>query len=404
MSADTLEQPSTSAPRNPRSDVAVDLVIPVYNEEKALETSVRRLDGYLRTQLPFPYRITIADNASTDRTREIAQRLEQEIPQVHAFHMDAKGRGRALKAAWATSRADVVGYMDVDLSTDLRAIAPLVAPLLSGHSDLSIGTRLAHGSRVVRGPKRDLISRSYNLLLRWVLSARFTDAQCGFKAVRRDIADRLLPLVEDDSWFFDTEILVLASEAGLRIHEVPVDWVDDPDSRVDIVKTAREDLNGVWRLLRGLTLGRIDLDPVAALVPITPKKPSLPVQLVRFATIGVLSTLAYLVLYALAREAVPAQVANLAALLVTAVGNTAANRRLTFGVTSRRGVVRDHLAGLAAFGIGLALTAGSLALLHGAVADPPRVTEMTVLTCANALATLVRFLVLRRVVSTPRTT
>ena len=154
------------------------------------------------------------------------------------MHLDAKGRGRALKAVWSASDAPVLAYMDVDLSTDLRALLPLIAPLISGHSDLAIGTRLARSSRVVRGPKRELISRSYNLILRGALSASFSDAQCGFKAIRAEVARDLLPLVEDDNWFFDTELLVIAQRVGLRIHEVPVDWVDDPDSRVDIVATA----------------------------------------------------------------------------------------------------------------------------------------------------------------------
>src|SRR5439155_19696948 len=167
-----------------------------------------------------------------------------------ARHPDAKGRGRALRAAWSASRATVVAYMDVDLSTDLGALLPLVAPLLSGHSDVAIGTRLASGARVVRGPKRELISRSYNLILRTTLRANFSDAQCGFKAMRADVARALLPLVEDEGWFFDTELLVLTEHNGLRIHEVPVDWVDDPVSRVDIVSTAADDLRGVWRLLR----------------------------------------------------------------------------------------------------------------------------------------------------------
>ncbi|MGY0388305.1 glycosyltransferase [Nocardioides sp. WG-D5] len=382
---------------------AVDLVIPVHNEEKDLEASVRRLDGYLRT-LPIPATITIADNASTDTTWEIAERLATEITRVRAIHLDEKGRGRALKAAWSTSRAEVVGYMDVDLSTDLRALPPLLAPLLSGHSDVAIGSRLARGSRIERGPKRDLLSKGYNLLLRGVLSAEFTDAQCGFKAVRRDVAEKLLPLVEDDSWFFDTELLVLASEAGLRIHEVPVDWVDDPDSRVDIAATVKEDLRGVARLLRGLVSGRIDLRGVAALneaiVP-GPKR-GLPEQLMRFAAVGAMSTLAYVVLYSLLRVTVDAQIANLVSLLVTAVANTAANRRLTFGITVRQGAVRHHVAGLLAFGLGLALTSGSLALLHLAAPMPARPTELVVLVVANAAATLVRFVILRVVMAAPR--
>jgi putative flippase GtrA len=376
-------------------ETAVEFVIPVYNEERALAESVLRLDTYLRTRLPYSYRIVVADNASTDGTWRVAEALASELPTVRALHLDEKGRGRALKAAWASSTAAVVGYMDVDLSTDLRAIEPLVAPLLSGHSDLAIGTRLARGSRVVRGPKREVISRCYNLLLRGVLSASFSDAQCGFKAIRRDVAERLLPLVEDDSWFFDTELLVLAEEAGLRIHEVPVDWVDDPDSRVDIVSTALDDLRGVRRLLTGLSSGRI---AVGRLGPPEPAAdPRMPAQVVTFAAIGVFSTIAYLVLYLGLRLPFGAQAANLLALLITAVANTAANRRLTFGVTARRGVVRHHVAGLAAFGVGLALTSGALALLHTADPTASRATEITALVVANAVTTLLRFGVLRRV-------
>src|SRR6266700_1081523 len=204
----------------------VDIVVPVRNEERDLAPSVRRLVAYLRESFPFNARITIADNGSTDATWAIAGRLARELPEVRAVHMDLPGRGRALRAIWSTSDAKVLAYMDVDLSTDLSALLPLVAPLLSGHSDLAIGTRLSYRARVVRGPKRELISRCYNALLHLVLRTRFSDAQCGFKAIRADRARELLPLVRDDSWFFDTELLVLAERLGLRIHEVPVDWVD----------------------------------------------------------------------------------------------------------------------------------------------------------------------------------
>jgi len=224
---------------------------------------VRRLHAHLSGTFPYPFRITIADNASTDGTLAVAGALAAELPGVEAFHLAAKGRGRALAAAWSASGAPVLAYMDVDLSTDLAALLPLVAPLLSGHSDLAIGSRLSRGSRVVRGAKREFISRGYNLLLRGTLAARFSDAQCGFKAIRKDVARRLLPLVRDTGWFFDTELLVLAERAGLRIHEVPVDWVDDPDSRVDIVATAVADLKGIWRLGRTLATGRLPLGGLA---------------------------------------------------------------------------------------------------------------------------------------------
>src|SRR5215218_9660888 len=226
----------------------IDVVVPVHDEEAVLEHSVRRLHGFLSAELPFTWRIVIADNASTDATARIAGRLCDELIGVELLRLERKGRGRALRAAWSASGARVVCYMDADLSTDLRGLLPLVAPLLSGHSDLAIGTRLAHGARVVRGPKRELISRGYNRLLHATLRTRFSDAQCGFKAVRRDALAGLLADVRDDGWFFDTELLVVAQRRGLRIHEVPVDWVDDPDSRVDIVRTAIDDLKGVARL------------------------------------------------------------------------------------------------------------------------------------------------------------
>jgi len=194
----------------------------------------------------------------------LADQLAGELPQVRAVHLSEKGRGRALKAVWLASPAAVVAYMDIDLSTDLAGLLPLVAPLLSGHSDVAIGSRLCHGSAVRRGAKREVISRCYNLILRTLLAARFSDAQCGFKAVRREVAIDLLPLVCDTAWFFDTELLVLAERAGLRIHEVPVDWIDDPTSSVDIKATAIADLKGVLRVAMGLARGTIRLDRIRA--------------------------------------------------------------------------------------------------------------------------------------------
>ncbi len=227
----------------------LEIVIPVYNERATLEGSLLCLHAYLSRGFPFTWQITIADNASTDGTLALARRLTYLFANVEAIHMPAKGRGRALREAWSASQARVLCYMDVDLSTDLAALMPLVAPLITGHSDVAIGTRLHRAARVQRSRKRELISRAYNGLLRFALRARFSDAQCGFKAIRRDVARELLPLVADQEWFFDTELLVLAQRRGLRIHEVPVDWVEDPDSRVDIAATAREDLRGVARLL-----------------------------------------------------------------------------------------------------------------------------------------------------------
>jgi putative flippase GtrA len=398
MSLSTM--PSHAAAPTRLGAPVLDVVVPVHNEEIDLEPCVRRLHGYLVAHLPYRFRITIADNASTDSTADMARTLADELPDVTAVHLGEKGRGRALKHVWTHSDAAVLAYMDVDLSTDLGALLPLVAPLISGHSDLAIGSRLARGSRVVRGAKREFISRSYNLILRGTLAARFSDAQCGFKAIRADVAERLLRMVEDTGWFFDTEMLVLAERAGLRIHEVPVDWVDDPDSRVDIVATALADLKGIARLTRALGSGRL---PLAALreqlgrnpLPVAGVPAGLTGQLLRFAAVGVASTVAYLAIYAALRTGVSPQCANFLALLITALANTAANRRLTFGVRGPDRALRHQAQGLVVFAIGLGSTSGSLALLDAVTAHPAKPVELAVLVIANLVATGVRFLMMR---------
>ncbi|MEU2351176.1 dolichyl-phosphate beta-glucosyltransferase [Modestobacter sp. NPDC049651] len=397
-----LTESTTARPATSPGAPVVDVVIPVHNEERDLEPCLRRLHEHLRAQLPYPFRITVAENASTDGTVAVAHRVAAELPGTEVLVLPEAGRGRALRTAWLGSDAPVLVYMDVDLSTDLDALLPLVAPLISGHSDLAIGTRLARSSRVVRGAKRELISRGYNLLLRGTLATRLSDAQCGFKAVRADVAARLLPLVEDTGWFFDTELLVLAERSGLRIHEVPVDWVDDPDSRVDIVRTATADVAGIVRMLRAFARGRLPTAELRAQLgrgPLTDPVPGVPPglvgQLVRFAVIGVASTLAYLVLFLLLRQGTGAQPANLLALLVTAVANTAVNRRVTFGIRGGPGAGRAQLQGLVVFTLGLLLTSGSLAALHAATPHPGRLPELALLLAANAAATLLRFLLLR---------
>ena len=228
----------------------VEVVLPVHNEAHVLEQSVRRLHAHLSNGFPFTARITVADSASADATLSVAVALAAELPGIRVIHLDEKGRGRALRAAWAISDADVVAYMDVDLSTDLNALLPLVAPLLAGHSELAVGSRLARGARVERSLKREVISRTYNMLLRLLLGTHVSDAQCGFKAGRRDAIQALLPDVENYHWFFDSELINVAEHRGMRIYEVPVDWTEDPDSRVKLISTAIEDLRGIARLRR----------------------------------------------------------------------------------------------------------------------------------------------------------
>jgi putative flippase GtrA len=385
--------------------VQVELVVPVRDEERGLSRSIRRLDAYLHDRFPFRTRITIADNGSTDRTWPEALALEADLELVRAVRLDRPGRGGALRSIWSRSDAAVLGYMDVDLSTDLNALLPLLAPLLSGHSDVAIGTRLATGARVIRGPRREIISRCYNLLLHASLGTRFSDAQCGFKAIRADTARALLPLTADAGWFFDTELLVLAERAGLRIHEVPVDWIDDTDSRVNVIGTALADLRGIARLGAGLALGRIKVPELGQAAPpgAHPQHAATargaagwPAQLARFVVVGALCTVAYVLLYLLLRGSMGAQAANAISLLVTAIANTTLNRRLTFGIRGRRHVARHQVRGLIAFGVGLALTSGGLAVLHAATASPSRATEVAVLVLANLAATVVRFALYRR--------
>ena len=367
-----------------RTPVDVEIVVPVYNEAAQLAERITALRGFLDESFPFRALVTIVDNASTDDTYEVATALAAVVPGVAAMRLSRKGRGYALRAAWSTSQAPVVAYMDVDLSTSLSALLPLVAPLLSGHRDVTIGSRLAQGAHVIRGPKRELISRSYNLLLRLTLRGRFSDAQCGFKALRRDAAEKLLPLVEDNEWFFDTELLVTAERLGMRIGEVPVDWVDDPDSRVDIVTTATDDLRGVWRMLvrRPKQLRRICSNVVAA------------DQLMRFAGVGVVSTLGYLFLFIAWRPLLGAFAANAVAMAIATLFNTAVHRELSQGSDghARRGRLVVVAGGL--YLVSLAFTTLGLVVAQWA-APGLLIAELAAIAVANLAAAVFRFSVLR---------
>lgn len=379
--------------------LALEIVVPVFNEEAVLENSIRKLANYLLHEMPSTWQITIADNASTDDTADIAARLAAQVPNVVYRRLDVKGRGFALRDAWGASSAKVLAYLDVDLSTDLAALPPLVAALLSGHSDISIGTRLGQSSRVSRGPKREFISRSYNFLLRRTMQVKFSDAQCGFKAIRADVARRLLPHVEDNGWFFDTELLIIAERSGLRIHEIPVDWVDDPDSRVDIRQTAIDDVRGLVRVAGSLVRGSIPVQAIYAELgrrPIVPPgRPSFFGQVLRFGLVGAVSTVAFALLYLFLHGTLGAQQANFVALLVTAIGNTAANRRFTFGISGPAKLFTQQFQGLVVFLLAWSITSSSLAVLHAVNAVPPPGHELMVLTGANILATLMRFVLLR---------
>lgn len=366
----------------------VDIVVPVHNEEAVLSDSVHRLHSYLSEDFPLDWRIVIADNASTDSTPSLSRELAAELAGVEVLRIEEKGRGRALRTAWMKSNADAVAYTDVDLSTGLTGFLPLVAPLLSGHSDVSVGSRLSEGSVVARGPKRELLSRMYNLILRVVFAVRFRDAQCGFKALRTDIAHRLLPAVEDEEWFFDTELLLLAEHNGLRVHEVPVDWVDDPRSSVNVPSTAVADLRGVcrvlWSFMRGG--GRVELGPLER----RPLVEDFGRQTVSYALIGAVSAAISLGLFLLLRDEIGAVWANIVAFSATTIGNNWANRRWTFRQRGAEGRWW-HIAGSTVVFLGtLAVSTIGLVAVQG---DP--VAELVVLLTTWALAGVGRFFILR---------
>ncbi|MFI6320712.1 glycosyltransferase [Nonomuraea sp. NPDC050556] len=327
--------------RPSRTGASVDIVIPVLNEERALPGAIRTVSAYLSEALQLPWRITIADNGSTDATWEIAQDLAATVPGVFAMRIERRGKGAAVKEAWRRSPADVVAFLDVDLSTGLEALPPLVTAVAAGHCEVAIGTRLGNGSRTMRGTKRELISRTYNGLLRLGFGARFTDATCGFKAARADVVRPLLPKVKDEGWFFDTELLLLAQYNGARIREVPVDWIEDEDSSVDIWRTSLSNLRGLHRVARaiGSRQARVQLPPIPDLRPSHPDAAMATSgtlgRVATFALIGLVSAVMHVLLYCVARQVWAIPVANLAALALTSAANTEANRRWTFNRVGR---------------------------------------------------------------------
>jgi glycosyltransferase involved in cell wall biosynthesis len=356
---------------------AIEIVVPVYNEQDQVVTNVSRLRDWLDRCFPFTAVVTVVDNASTDQTWGLAQRLAQSRAGVHAVHLDRKGRGLALRTAWASSPAQVVAYMDVDLATGLDALLPLVAPLLSGHSDLAIGTRLARGATVVRGTQREATSRLYNLLVHVTMRSGFSDAQCGFKALRADVARALLPLVEDDGWFFDTELLVLAERNGLRIHEVPVDWVDDPRSSVHVVRTAVSDMAGLLRMLVGLAAGRGRAEVA-----------NRGVDLRSYTRLGVFSTVAWLIIFLSLRAPLGPYAANAASLLVCTLGSVAFQWR---AAAHNRDLATTANVGAIGLAVSLAFTSLGLALVTAA-GYRSELAEVVGLLIATAFAALARLL------------
>jgi len=233
----------------PAARPRVDVVIPCYNEVSVLRPSVERTIALFHENPRFDWRVVIADNGSNDGTGPLAEQLAAEYPEVRALLLTIKGRGLALKEAWTKSDADIVAYMDVDLSTDILHLPQLIAMIADGKCDVAIGSRLARESKTKRSLKREITSRGYVFLIRATFPRlRITDAQCGFKALSRRAVEEVVPLIENRMWFFDTELLIVAHQKGLRIRELPVRWDEDPDTKVHIVDTAMEDIRGLLRM------------------------------------------------------------------------------------------------------------------------------------------------------------
>lgn len=233
--------------------ISLCVVIPVLNEDKVLATSANLVAEYMSLNLNhYDWRVRIADNGSTDSTPEIANALTSQNDRFDYLRIEQKGRGRALKEAWMSSDADILCYMDVDLSSDITTLTELVTAITTEGYDIAIGSRLTRGSNVLgRPPHREFISRTYNLIIQAMFQIGFNDAQCGFKAITRKTANQLIPLVKDPAWFFDSELLILAEKNGYKIKELPVTWHDDPDSRVRLLSTSYHDLTGLLRLRFG---------------------------------------------------------------------------------------------------------------------------------------------------------
>lgn len=378
-----------------------EIAIPIYNEERVLVESIHRLRDHLTTHFPYPFVITIADNGSTDGSWELATRLAEELPEVRAVRVPIKGRGGAIRHVWSRSEAAVVAYMDVDLSISLDAFAPLVAAVMSGHSDLAIGTRYLQASFVDRSRKRAFFSRSYNYLLRNTLGARFSDAMCGFKAARREVIQALLPAVRDNKWFFDTELLLFAQRRGLRIHEVPVVCIDDPVSSVHVVHDAVDDLVGMARVSRRVVHGaaHVELPRKVHLNRLPPPRwwPG-----PWFTGIWAACTGIYALLFTALHGDLPTLLANALALVLATFLNTAGLRQFSFGVRGAAAVIPHQLDAWADFVIRLVLSTACIVVLHIGWPDLPAAAEVAVVFAAVAVSSLIRVLLLRLGSSRPR--
>ncbi len=229
----------------------ISIILPVYNEEECLEKNTETVLKYAK-KFYENFEIVITDNASIDKTLDIAKKLSKKYKEIRYIHLDQKGRGRVLKKAWNESKADILAYSDIDLSTDIKAIKKLTDAIDQGY-DIATASRHSKQSQLDRTFKREILSKGYNFLLKLFLNTKISDAQCGFKAVNRRVVKEIIPLVKDNEWFFDTEMLILAERKGFRIKEIPVKWVEHAGSTVHIKKTVTDYLKSVFRLRKELS-------------------------------------------------------------------------------------------------------------------------------------------------------
>ncbi|MBW2968408.1 glycosyltransferase [Candidatus Woesearchaeota archaeon] len=229
--------------------IRLDVNIPCLNEQAVLRKSVETLRRFLSARMTdYDWKIVIVDNGSTDKTHAICKKLKKEYADVDFIRLEQRGRGRALRRAWTESKADICCYMDVDLSTDIRSLPRLIDVIAHKGYDISTGSRLMKGARIKRSLKREILSRGYVFLLKRFLGIAFKDAQCGFKAVNRRVIEEVVPHVLDQEWFFDSELLFKCQRWGYRIKEIPVRWIEDPDSRVKLYKTVKNYILSILRI------------------------------------------------------------------------------------------------------------------------------------------------------------
>lgn len=228
----------------------LEITIPVLNEEKTLEKNTLVAFHYIKSQITSNFKIVIANNGSSDKTDEIARKLEKEYPEIDYIKLPAKGVGLALKTSWLKSKADIIGYMDLDLATDLIHLKEVYSLLKQNHYEIVNGSRLLGNSKVTgRSWVRNLTSQSFNKMVRILLGVNLTDGMCGFKFFKREVAVELIHSgIEVDGWFFSTEILVRGIWTGKKLIEIPVEWTDDSESKVKVMKLSKEYFLEILRL------------------------------------------------------------------------------------------------------------------------------------------------------------